>query len=164
MTSTYSYCVRHHRSFVSHLCTGRMRLVRFSGPCCELCVQVASGSLRVSGSCGRSTAAMQCRSSTVQHHRSPRTPRQQPFTICLVRSCRLQLSSKSFGVHELGFFDSDVSRTISSSPGLMPTEARGNYLPEAPYLRRQIKTYLNYMHASESTLDIGTSGTASHSS
>ena len=46
----------------------------------------------------------------------------------------------------------------------MPTEARGNYLPEAPYLRRQIKTYLNSMHASESTLDIGTSGTASHSS
>jgi len=44
--------------------------------------------------------------------------------------------------------------------GLMPTEARGNYLPEAPYLR-ETKTYLNYMHASESTLD---SGTASHSS
>ena len=42
----------------------------------------------------------------------------------------------------------------------MPTEARGNYLPEAPYLR-ETKTYLNYMHASESTLD---SGTASHSS
>jgi len=49
------------------------------------------------------------------------------------------------------------------SAGLMPTEARGNYLPEAPYLR-ETKTYLNYMHASESTLDIGTSGTASHSS
>jgi len=29
---------------------------------------------------------------------------------------------------------------------------------------RQFKTYLNYMHASESTLDSGTSGTASHSS
>jgi len=45
----------------------------------------------------------------------------------------------------------------------MPAEARGNYLPEAPYLR---ETYLNYMymHASESTLDSGTSGTASHSS
>ena len=42
----------------------------------------------------------------------------------------------------------------------MPTEARGNYLPEAPYLR-ETKTYLNYMHASESALD---SGTASHSS
>ena len=42
----------------------------------------------------------------------------------------------------------------------MPTEARGNYLPEAPYLR-ETKAYLNYMHASESTLD---SGTASHSS
>ena len=42
----------------------------------------------------------------------------------------------------------------------MPTEARDNYLPEAPYLR-ETKTYLNYMHASESTLD---SGTASHSS
>ena len=39
-------------------------------------------------------------------------------------------------------------------------EARGNYLPEAPYLR-ETKTYLNYIHASESTLD---SGTASHSS
>jgi len=49
------------------------------------------------------------------------------------------------------------------SAGLMPTEARGNYLPEAPYLR-ETKTYLNYMHASESTLDNGTSGTASHSS
>ena len=48
----------------------------------------------------------------------------------------------------------------SSSARLMPTEARGNYLPEAPYLR-ETKTYLNYMHASESTLD---SGTASHSS
>ena len=48
------------------------------------------------------------------------------------------------------------------SPGLMPTEAPGNYFPEAPYLR-ETKTYryLNYMHASESTLD---SGTASHSS
>jgi len=45
----------------------------------------------------------------------------------------------------------------------MPTEARGNYLPEAPNLR-ETKTYLNYMHASESTLDSGTSGTASHSS
>jgi len=29
-----------------------------------------------------------------------------------------------------------------SSAGLMPTEARGNYLPEAPYLR-ETKTYLN---------------------
>jgi len=45
----------------------------------------------------------------------------------------------------------------------MPTEARGNYLPDAPYLR-ETKTYLNYIHASESTLDSGTSGTASHSS
>jgi len=45
----------------------------------------------------------------------------------------------------------------------MPTEALGNYLPEAPYFRES-KTYLNYMHASESTLDSGTSGTASHSS
>ena len=45
----------------------------------------------------------------------------------------------------------------------MPTEARGNYLPEAPYLH-ETKTYLNYIHASESTLDNGTSGTASHSS
>jgi len=27
----------------------------------------------------------------------------------------------------------------------MPTEARGNYLPEAPYLR-ETKTYLNYPH------------------
>ena len=52
----------------------------------------------------------------------------------------------------------------------MPTEARGNYLPEAPYLC-ETKCYLNrynrpmsavvFMHASESTLD---SGTASHSS
>jgi len=45
----------------------------------------------------------------------------------------------------------------SDSAGLMPTEARGNYLPEAPYLC-ETKTYLNYMHASESTLDSGTSG------
>jgi len=30
----------------------------------------------------------------------------------------------------------------AGSAGLMPTEARGNYLPEAPYLR-QTKTYLN---------------------
>ena len=55
----------------------------------------------------------------------------------------------------------------------MPTEARGNYLPEAPYLC-ETKCYLNrynrpmsavvFMHASESTLDSGTSGTASHSS
>ena len=44
--------------------------------------------------------------------------------------------------------------------GLMPTEAGGNYFPEAPYLR-ETKTYLNYMHASESTLD---SSTANHSS
>jgi len=29
-----------------------------------------------------------------------------------------------------------------SSAGLMPTEARGNYLPEAPYVR-ETKTYLN---------------------
>ena len=29
-----------------------------------------------------------------------------------------------------------------SSAGLMPTEARGNYLLEAPYLREK-KTYLN---------------------
>jgi len=29
-----------------------------------------------------------------------------------------------------------------TSAGLMPTEARGNYLPEAPYLR-ETKTYLN---------------------
>jgi len=29
-----------------------------------------------------------------------------------------------------------------SSAGLMPIEARGNYLPEAPYLR-ETKTYLN---------------------
>ena len=28
----------------------------------------------------------------------------------------------------------------------MPTEARGNYLPEAPYLR-ETKAYLNYMHS-----------------
>jgi len=32
---------------------------------------------------------------------------------------------------------------IGTSAGLMPTEARGNYLPEAPYLR-ETKTYLNY--------------------
>jgi len=32
---------------------------------------------------------------------------------------------------------------MRSSAGLMPTEARGNYLPEAPYLR-ETKTYLNY--------------------
>ena len=44
--------------------------------------------------------------------------------------------------------------------GLMPTEARSNYLSESPYLR-ETKTYVNYMHASESTLD---SSTASHSS
>ena len=49
---------------------------------------------------------------------------------------------------------------MATSAGSMPTEARSSYLPEAPYLR-QTKTYLNYMHASESTLD---SGTASHSS
>ena len=43
---------------------------------------------------------------------------------------------------------------MAESPcaGLMPTEARSNYLPEAPYLR-ETKTYLNYMHASESTFD-----------
>ena len=35
----------------------------------------------------------------------------------------------------------------AASSGLMPTEARGNYLPEAPYLR-ETKTYLHYMHAS----------------
>ena len=29
-----------------------------------------------------------------------------------------------------------------SSAGIMPIEARGNYLPEAPYLR-ETKTYLN---------------------
>jgi len=45
----------------------------------------------------------------------------------------------------------------------MPTEARGSYLPKAAYLR-ETKTCLNYMPASESTLDSGTSGTASHSS
>ena len=45
----------------------------------------------------------------------------------------------------------------------MPIEARGNYFSEASYLP-ETKTYLNYMHASESTLDSGTSGTASHSS
>ena len=49
---------------------------------------------------------------------------------------------------------------MATSAGSMPTEARGSYLPEAPYLR-QTKTYLNYMHSSESTLD---NGTASHSS
>ena len=32
---------------------------------------------------------------------------------------------------------------VGTSAGLMPTEARGNYLPEAPYLR-ETKTYLNY--------------------
>jgi len=37
------------------------------------------------------------------------------------------------------------------SAGLIPTEARGNYLHEAPYLR-ETKTYLNYMHASEYVL------------
>jgi len=31
---------------------------------------------------------------------------------------------------------------VVDSAGLMPTEARGNYLPEAPYLR-ETKTYLN---------------------
>ena len=42
---------------------------------------------------------------------------------------------------------------MAESPcaGLMPTEARSNYLPESPYLR-ETKTYLNYMHASESTV------------
>ena len=35
-------------------------------------------------------------------------------------------------------FKSDMT-----SAGLMPTEARGNYLPEAPYLH-ETKTYLNY--------------------
>jgi len=35
-------------------------------------------------------------------------------------------------------FKSDMT-----SAGLMPTEARGNYLPEAPYLHKT-KTYLNY--------------------
>ena len=45
--------------------------------------------------------------------------------------------------------------SVAASAGLMPTEARGNYLPEAPYLR-ETKTYLHYMHASESTLDSGT--------
>ena len=52
-----------------------------------------------------------------------------------------------------------LTRVVPSA-GLMPTEARGNYLHEAPYLR-ETKTYLNCMHASESTLD---SSTASHSS
>jgi len=55
---------------------------------------------------------------------------------------------------------SRTEMTTVTSVGLMPTEARGNYLPEAPYLRKT-KTYLNYMRVSESTLD---SGTASHSS
>ena len=50
-----------------------------------------------------------------------------------------------------------------NSAGLMPPEARGNYLPQAPYLH-ETKTYVNYMPASESTLDSGTSGKASHSS
>ena len=49
------------------------------------------------------------------------------------------------------------------SAGLMPADVRGSCLPEAPYLR-ETKTYLNYTHASESTLVSGTSGTASHSS
>jgi len=31
---------------------------------------------------------------------------------------------------------------VLTSSGLMPIEARGNYLPEAPYLR-ETKTYLN---------------------
>jgi len=36
------------------------------------------------------------------------------------------------------------ARTVAAaSVGLMPTEARGNYLPEDPYLR-ETKTYLNY--------------------
>jgi len=56
-----------------------------------------------------------------------------------------------------------VCPSMVTSDGSMPTEARSSYLPEAPYLR-QTRTYLNYVHSSESTLDSGTSGTASHSS
>jgi len=37
---------------------------------------------------------------------------------------------------------STVEPSTARSAGLMPTEARGNYLPEAPYLR-ETKTYLN---------------------
>jgi len=80
-------------------------------------------------------------------------------------------STHAFTERELSFYQSEgdatvrprhglVERIRPSSAGLMPTEARGNYFPEAPYLR-ETKTYLNCMHASESTLD---SGTASHSS
>jgi len=36
-----------------------------------------------------------------------------------------------------------VRRERVFSAGLMPTEARGNYLPEAPYLSETAKTYLN---------------------
>jgi len=38
--------------------------------------------------------------------------------------------------------DESMGQTDRPSAGLMPTEARGNYLPEAPYLR-ETKTYLN---------------------
>ena len=37
---------------------------------------------------------------------------------------------------------SRTEMTTVTSVGLMPTEARGNYLPEAPYLR-ETKTCLN---------------------
>jgi len=55
--------------------------------------------------------------------------------------------------------EAETLRRDGISAGLMPTEDGGNYLPEAPYLR-ETKTYLNYMHASESTLDSGTSAVA----
>ena len=39
------------------------------------------------------------------------------------------------------------TNSVKALKVVMPTEARGNYLPEAPYLH-ETNTYLNYMHAS----------------
>ena len=84
--------------------------------------------------------------------------------VYMVRQMDLRASDDYCGKIHIETFPLMVTKAWWSrlliSAGLMPTEARGNYLP---YIR-ETKTYLNCIHASESTLDNGTSGTASHSS
>jgi len=57
----------------------------------------------------------------------------------MLHACR-SLSSKPAAARRC--CDESMGQTDRPSAGLMPTEARGNYLPEAAYLR-ETKTYLN---------------------
>jgi len=89
-------------------------------------------------SCQRDTARI-CRRAPAPAARPAWRARRAAIDRYMLHACR-SLSSKPAGARRC--CDESMGQTDRPSAGLMPAEARGNYLPEAPYLR-ETKTYLN---------------------